>query len=78
MLENVLSLIPGYAFYRGIGALEAAAVNKQPLSASDLFDPDKGVLYPLLMLWLDTLLFCLVIWLMDTRQCTRQPKHVPG
>ena len=36
-LENALSLIPGFALYRGYSILEAAAVVGSPFSARDVF-----------------------------------------
>lgn len=41
LAENLLSLIPAYALYRGTSLLETAALNDAPLSASDVFVWDK-------------------------------------
>ena len=47
--ENLVSLIPGYALYRGYSVLETAALNETPLSASDIFVWEKEVAQCLLM-----------------------------
>ena len=35
-LENLFGILPGFAFYKGIGVLEAAATNDEPLTAGEV------------------------------------------
>ena len=67
-LENAFSiLIPGFAFYQGIGKLEVAAVNRHPFTAGDTFDYDRGVLKACVFLLFDTLCFSAGIFCVDTK-----------
>lgn len=70
-LENVFGILPGFAFYKGIGVLEAAATNDEPLTAGDTFDWDKGVLKYICFLLLDTLIFCTALYVLDTNLIRR-------
>lgn len=65
-LENVFGILPGFAFYKGIGVLETAATNGEPFSAGDTFDWDKGLLKFILFLVLDCVLFTIGIFVIDT------------
>lgn len=64
--ENVLSLIPAYALYRGHSLLETAALNEQPFSASDVFVWDKELAQVYLMLAIDIIWLFGALWLADT------------
>jgi ABC-type multidrug transport system ATPase subunit len=73
-METAFCLIPGFAFYQGIGKLEVAAVNGNPFSAMDTFDPERGILRSILFLIFDFGLFCGAVYLIDTGWFSRGPK----
>jgi len=64
--ENLLSLIPGFALYRGHSILETAALNETPFSAGDIFDWDKELAQVYMMLTIDIVWLSCAIWLADT------------
>lgn len=65
-VENFLFWLPGFTLYKGISIVETAAVNDEPFSASDTFDWDKGLLKWTLFHWLQSFLFCGIIFVLDT------------
>ena len=64
--ELALSLIPGWALYRGHSVLETAALNGTPFSAADVFNWDKELAQCLLMLAVDVAYLSSLLWLLDT------------
>ena len=65
-LENFFGILPGFAFYKGIGVLEAAATNKEPFTAGDTFDWDRGLLKYICFLIFDVFLFSFLLFVIDT------------
>lgn len=70
-LEACFCLMPGFAFYQGIGKLEVAAVNGAPFTWQDTFDYDRGIWRSILFLWLDFVIFCAMIYVIDTEFFSR-------
>jgi len=64
--ENLLSLIPAYALYRGHSILETAALNETPFSAGDIFVWDKELAQVYMMLAIDLVWLFGALWLADT------------
>jgi ABC-type multidrug transport system ATPase subunit len=64
--ELCLSLIPGWALYRGHSVLETAALNETPFSAADVFNWDKELAQCLMMLSIDIVYLSVLLWLLDT------------
>jgi len=65
-LENIFGILPGFAFYKGIGVLETAATNGEPFTAADTFDWDKGLAKYMCFLLFDIFFFCFLLFVIDT------------
>jgi ATP-binding cassette subfamily A (ABC1) protein 3 len=65
-LEGAFCLMPGFAFYQGIAKLEVAALNNRPFTWSDTFVYERGLLRSILLLQLDFLVLCALIFVVDT------------
>jgi len=65
--HSLCGIVPGYAVYRGMGVIEGEAKGGQPyLTWSDIFSPNRSLLWVLVVLVIDTIIYWGLIMFVET------------